>query len=112
MSTDHTSARTSATWDRLQDELFDDEDEIEIERRAERMRAQVRAYRLAEVRRRQHATQVEVARRMGISQSRVSDIERGLIGRSEVDTLAAYVTALGGKLKIVADFGDETLILG
>lgn len=31
---------------------------------------------------------------------------------SEVDTLAAYVKALGAKLKIVADFGDETYVLG
>jgi hypothetical protein len=27
-------------------------------------------------------------------------------------TLAAYVRALGGKLKIIADFGDETYVLG
>ena len=35
-----------------------------------------------------------------------------LAERSEVDTLAAYVKALGGKLKIIADFGDETYVLG
>jgi hypothetical protein len=28
------------------------------------------------------------------------------------DSLAAYVRALGGKLKIIADFGDESYILG
>jgi hypothetical protein len=37
---------------------------------------------------------------------------KGELERSEVDTLAAYVKALGGKLKIIADFGDETYVLG
>ncbi|MEH0443806.1 hypothetical protein QA811_09005 [Streptomyces sp. B21-102] len=32
--------------------------------------------------------------------------------RSEVDALAAYVKALGGKSRIVADFGDEACVLG
>jgi transcriptional regulator with XRE-family HTH domain len=67
---------------------------------------------LSEVRRRQHATQVEIARKMGVTQARVSRIEKGQLERSEVDTLAAYVRALGGKLKIIADFGDETYLLG
>ncbi|MCX3061470.1 helix-turn-helix domain-containing protein [Streptomyces sp. GXMU-J5] len=40
----------------------------------------------------------------------MSDLERGQIGRSEVDTLAAYVAALGGRLKIVADFDDESVV--
>jgi hypothetical protein len=29
-----------------------------------------------------------------------------------VGTLAAYVKALGGKPKIIADFGDESYVLG
>ncbi|WNZ11744.1 hypothetical protein [Streptomyces sp. 11x1] len=37
---------------------------------------------------------------------------KGQLERSEVDTLAAYVKALGGKLKIVADFGDQSYVLG
>jgi hypothetical protein len=41
----------------------------------------------------------------------VSGIEKGRMERSEVDTLAAYVQALG-KLKTVADFGDESYVLG
>jgi transcriptional regulator with XRE-family HTH domain len=76
------------------------------------MITEVRAQRLADVRKRQNATQVEVATAMGVSQARVSRIEKGELERSEVDTLAAYVKALGGKLKIIADFGDETYVLG
>ena len=49
---------------------------------------------------------------MGVTQARVSRIEKGELTRSEVDTLAAYVRALGGRLKIVADFGDESYVLG
>jgi hypothetical protein len=37
---------------------------------------------------------------------------QGQLERSEVETLAAYVRALGGRLKIIADFGDETYVLG
>ncbi|WP_443072249.1 XRE family transcriptional regulator [Streptomyces sp. NBC_01485] len=57
-------------------------------------------------------SQVQVAEAMGVTQARVSRIEKGQLERSEVDALAAYVKALGGKLKIVADFGDETYVLG
>ena len=49
---------------------------------------------------------------MGVTQARVSRIEKGQLERSEVDTLAAYVQALGGQLKIIADFGDEVYVLG
>jgi hypothetical protein len=48
---------------------------------------------------------------MGVSQARVSRIEKGQLEKSEVETLAAYVKALGGKLKIIADFG-ESYVLG
>ncbi|MEU0069811.1 helix-turn-helix transcriptional regulator [Streptomyces sp. NPDC006332] len=50
-----------------------------------------RVHRLAELRKRQHTTQVQVAEAMGVTQARVSRIEEGRLGRREVDTLAAYV---------------------
>jgi hypothetical protein len=49
---------------------------------------------------------------MGVSQARVSRIEKGQLDKSEVETWAAYVKAVGGKLKIIADFGDESYALG
>jgi predicted XRE-type DNA-binding protein len=101
------------TWDDLVAEFaFSPEEKQEIRAGADRMIAEVRARRLAEVRRRQNATQVEVAAAMGVSQARVSRIEKGQLEKSEVETLAAYVKALGGKLKIIADFGDESYALG
>jgi predicted XRE-type DNA-binding protein len=101
------------SWQDLKRDLDLSPDERgEIAAGAERLIAEARAYRLSEVRRRQHTTQVEVARAMGVTQARVSRIEKGQLERSEVDTLAAYVQALGGKLKIIADFGDECYVLG
>jgi hypothetical protein len=44
---------------------------------------------------------------MGISTSRVSQIESGDLSTREV--LTRYIAALGGTLKLIADFGDEQL---
>ncbi|MEJ3744032.1 XRE family transcriptional regulator [Actinomycetes bacterium KLBMP 9797] len=110
---EHLRDPNARTWDQMKTELgFTDAERAEIAIGAQRLIAEARAYRLAEVRRRQHTTQVEVAKAMGVTQARVSRIEKGQLERSEVDTLAAYVQALGGKLKIVADFGDESYVLG
>jgi DNA-binding XRE family transcriptional regulator len=75
----------------------------------ERLRAEQRAFRLAEMRRRLGITQADVATRMGITQGRVSAVEHARPGATELRTLAAYVEALGGRLEIIADFGDERL---
>ena len=42
-------------------------------------------------------------------QGRVSAIEHAKPGTTELRTLAAYVEALGGRLEIIADFGDQRL---
>ena len=91
-------------WDDLMEEFdFSPDEKREIRQGADHVIAEVRARRLAEVRKRQNATQVEVAAAMGVSQARISRIEKGQLEKSEVETLAAYVKALGGKLKIIAD---------
>ena len=66
-----------------------------------------RGWRLAEMRKRRGLTQEQVAARMGVSVARVSQIERGDV--STQDVLGRYVSALGGTLKLIADFGDEQL---
>lgn len=78
----------------------------------QRMIAEVRAHRLAEIRSRLALTQRQLADRMGVTQERVSAIERGEVTATEVSTIDRYVAALGGKLKIVAEFGDESLVVG
>jgi DNA-binding XRE family transcriptional regulator len=81
-----------------------------FDREVQRMRDEARGWRLAELRKRRRLTQAEVARRMGISVSRVSQIEKGDV--STRDVLDRYVGALGGTLHLVADFGDEQLKVG
>src|SRR3954470_18440769 len=66
-----------------------------------------RGWRLAEMRKRRGLTQEQVAQRMGVSVSRVSQIESGDV--SIQDVLNRFITALGGTLKLIADFGDEQL---
>jgi len=72
---------------------------------------EVRAYRLAEVRKAQGETQEALAKLMDVSQVRVSQIENGDIGRTEVGTLRSYVEALGGRLRIVAEIGDTAVTI-
>jgi DNA-binding XRE family transcriptional regulator len=72
-----------------------------------KMLDEARGWRLAELRKRREMTQEQVASRMGISVARVSQIESGDV--STQDVLARYVAALGGTLRLVADFGDEQL---
>lgn len=67
----------------------------------------VRAWHLAQVRAEQDRTQEEVAHVMGVRQPRVSAIERGELDVVTLSTLRAYVRALGGNLRVVADFGDR-----
>lgn len=69
-----------------------------------------RGWRLAEMRRRRRMTQAQVAAQMSISVARVSQIEAGDV--STQDVLRRYITALGGTLHLVADFGDEQLKVG
>ena len=71
--------------------------------------AGLRAWRLAEMRRHLGIAQAEVAPRMGVTQGRVSAIEHAKPGATELRTLASFVEALGGRLEIIADFGDERL---
>nr|WP_253811980.1 helix-turn-helix domain-containing protein [Nocardia amikacinitolerans] len=70
-----------------------------------------RAFRLAQVRKAQARTQAEIAEAMGVTQTRVSRIERGDMAHTELGTLEAYVTAMGGRLRVVAEFGDDTVAL-
>ncbi len=57
-------------------------------------------------------TQVSVAERSQIDQADVSRLEnRADFDDCQVATLRRYVAALGGKLKLVAKFGDKVITL-
>jgi predicted XRE-type DNA-binding protein len=76
-----------------------------------RLDYEIHAFRLAEVRRSRSLTQREVAEAMGVSGPRVSDVERGNLEIVSVAVLRAYVEALGGRLKVTAEFDDSTYLV-
>jgi transcriptional regulator with XRE-family HTH domain len=74
----------------------------------QRLLAELRAYRLRELREMLALTQVDVAQRLAISQKRVSEIEHGQVDRAKVDTLRRYADALGGTLSVAVRIGEDT----
>ncbi|MCB1258628.1 MAG: XRE family transcriptional regulator [Microthrixaceae bacterium] len=72
----------------------------------------VHAERLAEVRKALGmARQSDIAARMGVSQARISKLERGDLSHTELGTLQSYIAALGGELHISARFGCDSIEL-
>jgi predicted XRE-type DNA-binding protein len=72
----------------------------------------VQAQRLADIRKALgHARQADVAALMGVSQARVSKLEAGDLSHTELGTLQSYVAALGGSLRVVAEFDERTVEL-
>ena len=59
----------------------------------ERTRDRIEAYKLAQIRRLKDLTQASVAQSMGVSQKRVSELERGELGSMRLDTLSRYAEA-------------------
>lgn len=76
---------------------------------ADRLLAQARGHQLAETRKQLGLGQKQIAAAMEVSVARVSQIEHGEVTSFEV--IARYVEALGGRLDLVADFGDRTVRL-
>lgn len=108
-------ARGEGEWVSLDEILERDKDRVDwdrVEAIAEGMRAEVRAYQLKEIRKAYGLTQTDIARQINVSQRRVSAVERGDLARTEVGTIAAYVQALGGSLQLVANFRDQSLVIG
>ncbi len=87
-----------------------DRERVDVHKR--RMLDEVRAYRLRELREASSLTQVELAELLHVSQNRISRLERGDLERSQVDTLRKYVEAIGGRLRIEVELGDERIPIG
>jgi transcriptional regulator with XRE-family HTH domain len=81
----------------------------EIQAGARELLAQARGHQLAEARKQLGLAQRDIAVAMSVSIARVSQIEHGEVTSFEV--IARYVEALGGRLDLVADFGDRTVRL-
>jgi DNA-binding transcriptional regulator YiaG len=73
----------------------------------EATQAYVLGFRLAQLREDAGVSQTELARRMGVSQPRISQLEQGDPGQMALDTLRRYIAALGGRMRVVADFDDH-----
>jgi DNA-binding XRE family transcriptional regulator len=70
-----------------------------------RNQAYIDGHRLAELRKALSLTQAQVAKRMSVTKSRVSQIERGEV--STIEAVARYVQAMGSHIRISAVFGDD-----
>lgn len=102
--------RTARDWEELERELHAaGVSPGEIEAGARQLLAMARGNQLADARRQMGLTQREVAAALSVSIARVSQIEHGEVTSFEV--IARYVEALGGRLDLVADFGDRTVRL-
>ena len=88
-------------WSDLRGQHVEAIGEQEVERGKSRLLAQVRAHRLAEMRKRRGLTQRQVAQAMGVTVGRVSRIENGEL--AGIDVLDRYVSALGGEPQLVAN---------
>ncbi|MCX4665525.1 helix-turn-helix domain-containing protein [Streptomyces sp. NBC_01381] len=79
------------------------------EQRKQAARAATEAYvlghHLREIREEQGLTQAQVAGSVGISQARVSQIERGEI--HNLETMRTYAAALGAKITVSIEYGDR-----
>ena len=62
----------------------------------------INEFKLSEIRKNLEFTQIEVAEIIGIDQSNVSRIEKGILETVKIETLQAYIEALGGELEIIA----------
>ncbi|MEA2080686.1 MAG: helix-turn-helix transcriptional regulator [Pseudomonadota bacterium] len=64
---------------------------------------------MRELRKAHHRTQVSMAKQLGISQDGVSRLEK----RSDLllSTLRNYVEAMGGNLRLVAEFPDQPPVM-
>ena len=71
--------------------------------------AYVTGYHLKELRKSLGKTQAEVAAALGVSQSRISQIERGDVEAMELETLRAYAAALGGRIDVTISVGPRSV---
>ena len=82
-------------------------DRENVDAHKERMLAEVRAYRLRELRERAGLTQTELAERIGVGQRQVSKIQHGDLDSAKIGTIRSYLEAVGGGLAVEYVLGDQ-----
>ena len=70
------------------------------------MMAQVRGYRLRELRETYGMTQLDLARSLHMSVETIARIEHGELDQMRIEMLRRYVEGLGGTLKVEVQLGD------
>jgi transcriptional regulator with XRE-family HTH domain len=80
-----------------------------VDRHKKRMFDEVRAYRLRELREAVDMTQVQLAGRLNVSQNRISRIEHGDVEHAQLNTLRKYAEALGGRLRVEVELGEDRI---
>jgi|SRR5271166_3976332 len=91
-------------WREIRSKRIKPEDEPRITKIHEQIEAELA---LAALRKRRKKSQAAVAKQLAVSQSNISQLERG--GDPKLSTVAGYIDALGGRLEMVAVFDDETI---
>ena len=84
-------------------------DRAAVEAEKDRLRSEIRAYRLRELREEVGLTQAELAARIGVSQRQVSKIEHGDLDNAKIVTIRRYLEAVGGKLSVEYVLGDSRI---
>ncbi|AZP36651.1 XRE family transcriptional regulator [Acidipropionibacterium acidipropionici] len=84
-------------------------DERLVRAAEDQMRAEVRAYKLRELRERAGLTQAQLAERIGVGQRQVSKIEHGDLDSAKLGTIRRYLQAVGGDLAVEYVAGDQRL---
>jgi transcriptional regulator with XRE-family HTH domain len=79
------------------------------ERIEERAKAMLLAMALQDLRQKRHLTQQQLAERLNLQQAAVSKMENQ--SDMHISTLQRIVAAMGGTLKLVAQFPDEEVII-
>ena len=104
---------TARSWREIKAEAHRLHPELADPARQARARAELDSYvaghHLQELRKAIGRTQADVARILGVSQSRVSQIENGDVEAMGLDTLRAYAAALGGHLDITVSVGPHSV---
>jgi DNA-binding XRE family transcriptional regulator len=104
---------TGRRWQDIKDEAHRRHPEMADPARRAKASAELDAYvaghQLRELRKSIGKTQAEIARILGVSQSRISQIENGNVAAMELETLRAYASALGGHLDITISVGPHSV---
>ena len=86
-------------------------DRGQVEAHKARMLAEVRAYRLRELRENAGLTQAQLAERIGVGQRHIPKIEHGDPDTAKIGTIRRYLEAIGGSLSLEYVAGDLKVVI-